>query len=130
MGPFHNSKGCEYILVAVGYVPKWVEALPCQAADAMHLKKMFHEVISPRYRIPRIVISGGGSHFIHRTFQKALSVVRVDHRIATPYHPQMSGKAETSNQQIKNILQKTVNQMGKNFRSKLSKALWAHRMAY
>jgi hypothetical protein len=29
MGPFLNSEGCEYILVAVDYVSNWVEALPC-----------------------------------------------------------------------------------------------------
>jgi hypothetical protein len=52
MGPFPNSEGCEYILVAVDYV----EALPCQAADAMHSKKMFHEVIFLRYEVPRIVV--------------------------------------------------------------------------
>jgi hypothetical protein len=68
MGPFANSEGCEYILVAIDYVYKWVEALPCQAADAMHSKTMFHVVIFPRYGIPRIVISDGGSHFIDQTF--------------------------------------------------------------
>jgi hypothetical protein len=49
--------------------------------------------------------------------------VGVDHRIATLYHPQISGQAETSNKQIKNILQKIVNQMGKSWWSKLSEAL-------
>jgi hypothetical protein len=113
MGPFPNSEGCEYILVAVDYVSKWVEALPCQAADAMHSKRMFHEVIFPRYGVPQIVISDGGSHFIDQTFRNALTEVVVDHWIVTPYHPQMSGQAETSNKQINNILQKTVNQMGR-----------------
>jgi hypothetical protein len=117
MGPFPNSEGYEYILVVINYVSKWVEALSCQAADAMHSKKMFHEVIFPRYGVPRIVISDGGSHFIDRTLQKALSEVRVDWRIATPYHPQMSGQAKTSNKQIKNILQKIVNQMDRSWRS-------------
>jgi hypothetical protein len=56
MGPFPNSEGCKYILVAVDYVSKWVEPLPCRAADAMHPKRMFHEVIFLRYRVPRIVI--------------------------------------------------------------------------
>jgi hypothetical protein len=50
MIPFPNSEGCEYILVSIDYVSKWVEALPCRAADAMHSKKMFHEVIFLRYR--------------------------------------------------------------------------------
>jgi transposase InsO family protein len=107
-----------------------VEALRCRVADAMHSKRMFHEVIFLRYGVPRIVISDGGSHFIDRTFQKSLSEVGVDHQIATPYHPQTSGQAEMSNKQIKNILQKTVNQMGRRWKSKLSEALWAYRTAY
>jgi hypothetical protein len=130
MGPFPNSEGYACILVAVDYVSKWVEALPCQAAEVMHSRKMFHEVIFPRYGVPRIVISDGGSHFIDQTFWKALSEVWVDHQITTPYHPQMSGQAETSNKQIKNILQKTVNQMGRSWRSEPNGALWAYRMAY
>jgi hypothetical protein len=97
MGPFPNSKGCEYILVVVDYVSKWVEALPCWVADAMDSKRMFHEIIFPRYGVPTIVIGDGGSHFIDRTLRKALSKVAVDHRIATPYHSQTSGQAETSN---------------------------------
>jgi hypothetical protein len=93
MVPFPNSEGCEYILVAVNYVSKWVEALPCQASNVVHSKRMFHEVIFLRYGIPRIVISDGGSHLINRTFWKALTEVGVDHRIATPYDPQTSGQA-------------------------------------
>jgi hypothetical protein len=42
----------------------------------------------------------------------------------------MSGQAETSNKQIKNILQKTVNVMGKRWKSKLPEALWAYRTAF
>jgi hypothetical protein len=103
MGPFPNLEGCEYILVVVDYVTKWVEALPCQATDAMHSKRMFHEVIFLRYRVPTIVVRDGGLHFIDR---KALTEVGVDHQIATTYHPQMSGQAETSNKQIKNIFKR------------------------
>jgi hypothetical protein len=57
MGPFTNSVGYEYILIAIDYVSKWVEALPCVAADAMHSKRMFHKVIFLGYGVPRIVIS-------------------------------------------------------------------------
>ena len=130
MGHFPMSEQCEYILVAVDYVSKWVEALPCVVADSKSLKKMFQEIIFPRFGVPRLVISNGGSHFIDKTFRKCLSELRVDHRVATPYHPQTSGQAETSNKKIKNILQKTVNAMGEGWKNKLPEALWAYRTAF
>jgi hypothetical protein len=68
MGQFPNSEGCEYILVVVDYVSKWVESLPCRAAVAMHSMRIFHEVVFLRYEVPRLVISDGGSHSIDRTF--------------------------------------------------------------
>jgi hypothetical protein len=63
MGPFKKSKNCEYILVAVDYVSKWVEAMPCRATDAKNSKKMFKETIFPRFEVPRMVINDGGTHF-------------------------------------------------------------------
>ena len=33
MGPFPSSLGYLYILLGVDYVSKWVEAVPCRAAD-------------------------------------------------------------------------------------------------
>ena len=63
MGPFPKSKNCEYILVAVDYVSKWVEAMPCRAVDAKNSKKMFEEIIFSCFGIPRMVISDG--HSLH-----------------------------------------------------------------
>ena len=54
----------------------------------------------------------------------------MDHRIATPYHPQTSGQVEVSNRQIKEILQKTVRTDRKDWSSKLNDALWAYRTAF
>ena len=129
-GPFPKSHNCEYILVAVDYVSKWVEALPCMAADAKHARKMFHEIIFLRFGTPRMVISDGGSHFIDTAFQNFLKELGTEHNIAIPYHPHTSGQAETSNKQIKNILQKTIDETGRTWRHKLPDALWAYGTAY
>jgi len=91
---------------------------------------MFHEVIFPQFATPRLVISDGGPHFIDKTFRQFLAECGVKHNIATPYHPQTSGQAKTSNKQIKNILQKTVDEMGKKWKYKLHDALWAYRTTY
>ena len=124
MGPFPKSGNYEYILVAVDYVSKWVEAMPCRATDHRSSKKMFEETIFPRFGVPRIVISDGGSHFIDKCFQHYLSKYRIQHNITTPYHPQTSGIVEASNKQIKNILQKTVNEMGTKWDVTISTCLW------
>lgn len=59
------SYGCEYILVTVDYVSKWVEAISCKHADHKQARKLFQEYIFPQFRTPRMIISDGGSHFIH-----------------------------------------------------------------
>ena len=87
MGSFPKSKNCEYILVAVDYVSKWVEAIPCRAIDSKHAKRMFHKIIFPRFGTSRMVINDGGSHFIDKAFWEYLAEHGVRHNIATPYHP-------------------------------------------
>jgi hypothetical protein len=73
MGPFQKSYDSKYILVAVNYVLKWVEAIPCRAADAKHAKKMFQETIFSCFGVPRMVISDGGPHFIDKNFRRYLT---------------------------------------------------------
>jgi hypothetical protein len=91
---------------------------------------MFEETIFPRFGTPGLVISDGGSHFIDTRFDKYLMNHGIQNNDATPYHPRTSCQAETSNKQIKNILQKTVDQTGIKLKDKLPKALWAYRTAY
>jgi hypothetical protein len=97
VGPFSKLKNCEYILVVVDYISKWVEAMPCRATDAKNSKKIFEETIFPRFGVPRMVISDGGTHFTDKNFHNYLSKHGIHHNVATPYHPQTCGQAETSN---------------------------------
>jgi transposase InsO family protein len=74
---------------------------------------MIKTVIFPRYGVPRILISDGGSHFIGKDFKRCLAKLGIEHRVSTTYHPQTNGQAETSNKQLKGILMKTVTKGGK-----------------
>jgi len=91
MGPFVKSRNYEYILVVVDYVSKWVEAIPCKKADSRHSRRMFEEIIFPRFGISRMVISDGGTHFTDKKFHLYLQTHGIRHNVATPYHPQTSG---------------------------------------
>jgi hypothetical protein len=50
--------------------------------------------------------------------------------VDTTYHPQTNGQAETSNRQLKSILNQTVEKGGKDWLKKLDGALWAYRTAH
>jgi hypothetical protein len=130
MGPFINSCGYEYILVMVDYVSKWVEAMPCRKASTKESITMIKNVIFPRFGTPRILISDGGTYFTSKNFKKCLSKLGIEHRVSTAYHPQTNGQVETSNRQLKSILNKTIENRGKDWSKKLDEALWAYRTAF
>ena len=129
MGPFLPSYKNEYILVAVDYVSKWVEAIASPTNDAHVVTKMFKSIIFPGFGVPRMVISDGGIHFVNKVFQGLLKKNGVKHKVATSYHPQTSGQVEVSNREIKSILQKIVGTTRKDWSLK-DDVLGAYRTAY
>ena len=90
IGPFPMSEGNKYILVCVEYVSKWVEDQACSVNDARVVWKFLEKLFS-WFRIPRVIISDGGTHFCNKNMETLLARYGVKHRVATPYHPQMSG---------------------------------------
>ncbi|KAL0408096.1 UNVERIFIED_CONTAM: hypothetical protein Sradi_1744000 [Sesamum radiatum] len=130
MGPFPKSYNNAYILVAVDYVSKWVEAIGTPTNDGRVVLKFIKKFIFTRYGTPRAIISDGGKHFCNKQFEALLKKFGVTHRIATPYHPQTSGQVEVSNREIKQILEKTVGTSRKDWALKLDDALWAYRTAF
>ena len=130
MGPFPSSYGKKYILVAVNYVSKWVEALASPTNDTSVVIKFFKNIIFSRFGVSRVVISNGGSHFINKVFDGLLRKNGIHHKVVTPYHPQTSGQVEVSNRLIKEILKKTIGISRKDCSRKLDNALWAYRTAF
>ena len=130
MGSFPSSFGYVYILVGVNYVSKWVEAVPCRAANHRVVLKFLKENIFSRFGVPKAIISDGGSHFCNNPFKNLLGKYGVKHKVATPYHPQTTGQVELANREIKTILMKVVSSNIKDWSLKLLDSLWAYRIAY
>ncbi|XP_061354342.1 uncharacterized protein LOC133298975 [Gastrolobium bilobum] len=122
--PFPTSYGNKYILVAVDYVSKWVEASALPTNDARFIISFIKKNIFVRYEVPRAMLSNKGTHFCNKQVEYVLAKYGVRHRIATPYHPQISGQVEISKRELKRILEKTVGNAQKDWASKLNGALW------
>ena len=130
MGPFPSSFGNLYILLAVNYVSKWVEAIACPRNDANTGVGFIQRNILNRYEAPRTIISDKGSHFANKMFAKLLSRYGLRNAMGLAYHTQSNGQSKISNREIKNILKKIVNTSRSYWSIKLDDALWAYRIAY
>jgi len=123
MGPFPSSFGYQFILVAVDYVSKWVEAIASRTNDHRVVVKFLKENIFSRFGMPRAMISDGGKHLCNKPVGILMRKYGVINKVSTPYHPQISGQAELANREIKNILEKTVNPNRKDWSLRLLDAL-------
>ncbi|GJR54030.1 putative nucleotidyltransferase, ribonuclease H [Tanacetum coccineum] len=106
MGPFPNSKGNKYILVAVDYVSKWVEAQALPTNDARVVIKFLRRLFA-RFGVPKALISDRGTHFCNSQLEKALQKYGVTHKLSTTYHPQTNRQTEVTNRAI-NELERTA----------------------
>jgi len=97
MGLFSNSFGNQYILVAMDYVSKWVEAILSKTNDNKIVIKFLKKNIFSHFRTPRAIISDNGTHFCNRSFETLMRKYAITHKLSTSYHPQTSRQVEVSN---------------------------------
>ncbi|GJV87969.1 xylulose kinase-1 [Tanacetum coccineum] len=77
MGPFPSSRGNKYILVAVDYLSKWVEAKALPTNDARVVVKFLKSLFA-RFGTPRAIISDRGTHFYNDQFAKVMLKIAPD----------------------------------------------------
>nr|GEZ09585.1 hypothetical protein [Tanacetum cinerariifolium] len=71
MGPFPSSRGNKYILVAVDYMSKWVEAKALPTNDARVVCKFLKNLFA-QFGAPRAIISDRGTYFCNDQFTKVM----------------------------------------------------------
>ncbi|GJW08205.1 reverse transcriptase domain-containing protein [Tanacetum coccineum] len=69
MGPFPQFRGNKYILGAVNYVSKWVEAQTLPTNDARVVVKFLRSLFA-RFGVPKALISDRGTNFCNFQLEK------------------------------------------------------------
>jgi len=119
------SNGHEYILVAIDYFTKWVEATSFKTLNAKKVAQFIQLNIIFRYGVPHEVISDNGHHFQKETHE-LLQRYSMVHHLSSPYRPQTNGAVEAANKNIKKILHKTAYSYI-DWHEKLPLTLWGYR---
>ncbi|RDY05598.1 Retrovirus-related Pol polyprotein from transposon 17.6, partial [Mucuna pruriens] len=100
MGPFLVSNGYSYILLAVHYVSRWVEAIATETNDAKVMVHFLKSNIFYRFGVPKALISDQGSH----STTEPCPLYSTSVGIAIAYHPQTNDQAKVFNREIKKTL--------------------------
>ena len=87
MGPFPSLFGNLYIILAIDYVSKWVEAKATCTNDSKVVVDFVKSHIFARFGAPRAIISDRGTHFCNRTVETLLRKYHVTHKVSTAHHP-------------------------------------------
>eukprot|EP00253_Pinus_taeda_P035362 PITA_35362 len=130
IGPINPSSNQKtYILVAIEYVTKWVEAEALlRATEDSIIQFLFHIFVC--YGLPRDIITDGGPQFVGNKIVATLKNYHIQNKITSPYHPQANGQVESNNKIIEAILTKTIASHKRDWVARLPKSLWAYRTTW
>ena len=127
LGPFPWVTGNRrFVLVAIDYFTKWVEAEAFANIRDLDFKKFMWKSIVTRFRVPDSLIFDNGLQFDNRVFREFYSDLRIKNRYSTPAYPQSNGQAETINKTIVNGLKKRLDGAKGKWAEELLSVLWAY----
>ena len=79
IGPFLSSYKNKYILLAVGYVSKWVEEVATPTNDAKVVLNFIQKHVFTRFGTPHAIIRDESTHFCDKLFEAFLLKYGVKH---------------------------------------------------
>ncbi|CAL1412853.1 unnamed protein product [Linum trigynum] len=131
LGPFPTAPlGKKYLIVAVDYFTKWIEAEPLETITSTRIQKFVFNNIMIRFGIPQSIVTDHGTQFDCRPFENFCARNRIVLTMASVAYPQTNGQAEASNKLILQGLKKRLGDAKGAWTTELPHVLWAHRTTY
>ncbi|XP_070022064.1 uncharacterized protein [Nicotiana sylvestris] len=110
IGPIEptTSNGHRFILVAINYITKWVEAVTFKSVTKKAVVDFVHSNLICRFEIPKVIIMDNMVNINSHRIKALCQQFKIMHRNSTPYRPKANRAIETTTKNIKKILQKIV----------------------
>jgi transposase InsO family protein len=128
VGPLPTAQGnFMFIVVAVEYFTKWIEASPLATITSVTIRKFFWQQIICRFGVPRELTVDNGKQFDCQDFRGYCRSIRMKLRFASVYHPQSNGAVERANKEIFSAIKKCLFEQKKGkWADELSRVIWSH----
>ncbi|RDX83652.1 Gag-Pol polyprotein, partial [Mucuna pruriens] len=102
------SNGHHFILVAIDYFTKWVEATSYPSVTKKVVIKFIKRNTFCRYGKSSHIITNNGTNLNNKMMTKLCEQFKIRHHNSIPYQPKANGMVEAANKNIKKIVQKMV----------------------
>jgi len=102
------SNGHRFILMAIDYFTKWVEAASYANVTRKVVVKFIKKELTCRHGIPERIITDNATNLNNQMMSELCEEFKIKHHNSSPYRPKMNGAVEAANKNIKKIIQKMV----------------------
>jgi ribonuclease HI len=128
LGPLPPAQGnLKYVVVAVEYFSKWIEAKPLATITSATVQKFFWQNIVFRFDVSKAITVDNGTQFGVETFKELCDHIGTKIQFASVRHPESNGLVERANGIIMTGIMKLIfNQPRGKWPEELIKVVWSH----
>jgi transposase InsO family protein len=128
LGPLPPAQGnLKYVVVAVEYFSKWIEAKPLATITSVTVQKFFWQNIVCRFRVPKAITVDNGTQFDAEAFKEFCEQIGTKIHFASVRHSESNGLVERANSIIMTGIMKLIfNQPRGKWPDELIKVVWSH----
>ena len=127
LGPLPIGKSqFKFIIVAVDYFTKWVEAEPLATITEQKIHNFVWRSLICRFGIPRAPVLDNGKQFDNLKFTDFCAELGIKNYYSSPAHPQFNGQAEVTIKTLKAVLKTKLEDLKGKWVEYLPEVLWAY----
>jgi hypothetical protein len=98
LGPLPPAHGnLKYVVVAVEYFSKWIEAQPLATITSVTVQKIFWQHIVCRFGVPKAITMDNRTQFDAEAFKEFCEQIGTKIHFASVRHPESNGLVERAN---------------------------------
>jgi hypothetical protein len=128
LGPLPPAQSnLKYVVVAVEYFSKWIEAKPLATITSVTVQKFFWQNIVCCFGVPKAITVDNGTQFDAEAFKEFCDQIGTKIHFASVRHPESNGLVKRANGIIMTGIMKLIfNQPRGKWPDELIKVVWSH----